>query len=88
MVSGHDIQKLLAIMANDGGRPGDEAAVTTARNLPGRAQAVKTTMSPPQLIPLITTRSGSAHSVAAEPDASSFGSALEARSVNPKTHVH
>ena len=65
----------------------DAATVITARNLPGMAQAVKTAMSPPPLIPLITTRSGSAHSVAAEPDASSFGSALEARSVDPETHV-
>src|SRR5665647_2565666 len=43
----------------------DAATVTTAWNLPGMAQAAKTAMSPPSLIPVITTRAGSAHSVAA-----------------------
>lgn len=65
----------------------DAATVIAARSLPGRAQAVKTDMSPPSLIPLITTRSGSAHSVTAEPETGSFGCALEARSADPETHV-
>src|SRR5664279_337166 len=40
----------------------DAATVTTAWNLPGKAQAAKAAMSPPSLIPVITTRAGSTHS--------------------------
>src|SRR5450631_3233307 len=63
----------------------DAATVTTARKLLGRAQAAKTAMSPPSLIPVITTRSGLARFWVLMAGGSTLAAACEAIGVHRQT---